>query len=120
MRPPKFRVWCKNRNEWEHPSYLTEQGELLHTIPNGKNFIPYKLENHIVEFYTGLKDKNAKDVFEGDRLFLEHYDPWIVDWSDGGFVVYNESNPDFVEYPLTQSMAEIREVIGNIHEEDIK
>ena len=122
MKQAKFRVWCNDKNEWEKDIvFLTPEGALFHYgAPGALSLMSLRPGKHTVEFFTGLKDKNGKEIYEGDRLFLEHYDPWIVDWSDGGFVVYNESNPDFVEYPLTQSMAEIREVIGNIHEKESK
>ena len=68
------------------------------------------------EMFTGLLDKNGKEVFEGDRLKLDsHYTPWVVCWFDGGFHVYNENNSE-TKYPFTQSMAEMREIIGNIHD----
>ncbi len=71
MREIKFRVWCKDRNEWEEDaSFLNQDGELLYVggSLDGRQLVPYKPENHIAVFYTGLKDKNGKKIWEGDII----------------------------------------------------
>lgn len=62
--------------------------------------------------YTGLKDKNDKEIYEGD--IVKHATDegvYKVIFEDGGFYVKNLFEYDFQtinEYPL--------EVIGNIYE----
>jgi len=65
MRESKFRVWCKEKNEWEKDSVvLFPDGRLGHWL--GNRFISLRQENHILVFFTGLFDKNGKEIWEGD------------------------------------------------------
>lgn len=60
-----FRVWCKNKNEWEtHQTFLTNDGILLHS--SLRQLLPLNKDTHIISFYTGINDKNDKMIFAGD------------------------------------------------------
>ena len=76
MREIKFRAWAVASNIMFYPN--TEDGW---DIVNGE-LDP--LPNTILMQYTGLKDKNGKDIYEGDIIKAE--DKYI------GVVKYSEVN----------------------------
>lgn len=67
-REIKFRVWCQDYQEWEKdPCVIDRFGTIYHILKDGtlRAIRPYK---HVVQFYTGLKDKNGNEIYEGDIL----------------------------------------------------
>lgn len=122
----EFRVWCKDNEDWEKDlCYLSPIGLLYHS--QGAMWIPLQLKNHIVEFYTGLDDKNAEKIFKGDiceddkGTIVEIV--WIEDkFQFGAKVLKGGALSKGLIFPLWQwnnckeNGYRILEVIGNIHQ----
>ena len=115
----KFRVWCKNKNQWETDyCVLTSDGVLLHRVRN--MWVPLNRDAHIVVFSTGLNDKNGKEIFESDIVKAKDHEPstYRIEFIDGGYCL---TNPKLEGYPLDinilyPSIGCQIEVIGNTYD----
>jgi hypothetical protein len=142
-RDVRFRVWDKETKQmfqvnqllW-HPDKKSQKtfGSLV--VGHGQHNCLRSIQNYVLMQYTGLKDKNGREIYEGD----------IVRWDDGtkgelwrvAQVVWDERGqwkyqiiPDqcvncnppsdfglgsFIYTPNCTQYGNVLEVIGNIHQ----
>lgn len=142
MREIKFRAWIgdapmrwrtQDKMYYQNNEYLSSYLRRIYDCYNvtHPSYLSFQVEERLMQ-YTGLKDKNGKEIYEGDIVgfVIPHrtYKGYVVVFEDGSFVCYHTKLKDEYNKPsrwgTLQRGLEIAEdlainglvVIGNIHE----
>lgn len=108
MREMKVRVW---------DDVLKEM--LYSRVEQFDDMLGFRFEKHletvnpIYMWSTGLKDKNKKEIYEGDIVLVgNHKQPAIVEYDEGCFY----TPIGISRYRLGWWQIDVIEIIGNIYE----
>lgn len=114
-RKIKFRAWDSTRmiyRELNDRNWYTEEksGAVVKgTHPDDSYFLK------IMQF-TGLLDKNGKEIYEGDQLYICAGYSSTVEFKDGMFVSVYKHPEDGEIIPLCDAVGKDTIIIGNIYE----
>ena len=92
MREIKFRAWHRELEEWTNYSISNIDGNTIDFYNKEAGFWESDREGEQFTLcqYTGLKDKNGKEIYEGDVIKAISFARWI------GVVEYSDENQAFI------------------------
>ena len=114
----RYRLWCKDKNEWEKDSWVILPNGNLMWVEYGNLVGGVYMKNHVLVRSTEFKDIDGKEIYEGDIIrywdnFDERYKLAIIKFNKGSFIMTNDRiNWDI---GVTNKDDEIR-IVGNIYE----
>jgi len=132
MRTIKFRAWVVNSvvKEMIYSNTIELNSACAHSLWHKVGFItnrPDEYENQIEQWqkdivwlqFTGQKDKNGKEIYEGDVLQTQIGKLDLVVFIENGFYGKAKHPHDknrIISNPLCSDYLTNKEVIGNIYE----
>ena len=124
---PKFRAWDSSKKEMFTDTFaITESGQVVvveqESIVSPPDYV--FVEHLTIMQSTGLKDKNGKEIFEGDVIAIEVDDTGmpinarVFQNSKIGVLMFHvfEDNEDVPMVELLEDNSVAFKIIGNIYE----
>ena len=123
MREIKFRAWLKEDKKMVNVETMDFADKSMQYLEKSEIVNAYLLRR--VSFddvelmqYTGVKDKNDKEIYEGDILFFrDENTKYVVVWQDTAFIIKSIEIRKYSEKMCWLDDTEICcEIVGNIYE----
>lgn len=118
MREIKFRAWLKYKKEMvdnARPDFFSKKLHYLRdNSAGGKDVLGVSTEDIELMQYTGLKDKNNKEIYEGDIVKIDRQ-LFTVSYTEekASYMLYEIDG--FVSDYLSNYNISKLEIVGNIY-----
>ena len=115
-REIKFRAWRENKMHYNITTAHYEHNAMSGSSGDLWDFAEWMKWSKVMQ-YTGMKDKNAKEIYEGDILKIQGYRGAVhhvqVKWESVD--ASDDMGMDMIGFPRYSQYGE-PEVVGNIFE----
>jgi uncharacterized phage protein (TIGR01671 family) len=120
----RYRAWDKKFKEMVQVDALVFDEQIIKVTYKNGNIAKEDLKNYVLMQFTGLKDKNGKEIFEGDILTTGKRTGVVKNHRTLGFYMNDTrgdnwwfgSDVDLAEFEdFTRTVAEKTEILGNIY-----
>ena len=118
---PRFRAWDKEFKEMVQVDALVFDEQIIKATYKNGNVVKEDIKNYVLMQSTGLRDKNGKEIFEGDVIKVTNLSSWleVVSFNENkAMFVFKETKREVEETPLydlfNTDIFEV-EIIGDIY-----
>ena len=120
MREIKFRAWDKENEKMRKVSSISLENKEI-AVKDFGTYHFFRIKDIELMQYIGLKDKNDKEIYEGDIVLVElcRTSTWyktVVEFKEGAFIASLIDGEDYIYIFNRGFDSNDFEILGNVYE----